>query len=72
MWVHEEEVKGRSLSNLINEKRENVRYLPGIDLPQNLVASSNIEARCCIDWTTQMQKPNPSCPYLHNTLLGCM
>lgn len=38
MWVFEEEVNGEKLSQIINRKRENVKYLPGIDLGPNLRA----------------------------------
>ena len=30
MWVFEEEVEGRKLSELINELHENPKYLPGL------------------------------------------
>ena len=33
MWTFEEIVDGRKLSELINEKHENVKYLPGFPLP---------------------------------------
>lgn len=43
MWVYEEEVEGRKLSELVNERHENVKYLPGVALPGNIVTSSNLE-----------------------------
>lgn len=43
-WVFEEEVHGRRLSNIINEQHENVKYLPGIQLPDNVVACIDLEA----------------------------
>lgn len=42
MWVFEEKVDGRNLTAIINEDHENVRYLPGVKLPSNLRANSNI------------------------------
>ncbi|KAM8869017.1 glycerol-3-phosphate dehydrogenase 1-like protein isoform 2-T2 [Spinachia spinachia] len=36
MWVFEENVNGRKLSDIINTEHENVKYLPGYKLPQNL------------------------------------
>ena len=36
MWVHEEEVEGRKLTEIINSDHENVKYLPGVALPPNL------------------------------------
>ena len=38
MWVFEEIVDGRKLSEIINEKHENVKYLPGVKLPENVVS----------------------------------
>ena len=38
MWVFEEEIEGRKLTEIINTEHENVKYLPEIKLPTNLVA----------------------------------
>lgn len=38
MWVFEEIVDGRKLSDIINQEHENVKYLPGHKLPKNVVA----------------------------------
>lgn len=43
MWVYEEVVNDRNLSELINERHENVKYLPGISLPENLVACPDLD-----------------------------
>lgn len=42
MWVHEEFIDGESLVDIINTKHENVKYLPDIKLPSNLIASKDI------------------------------
>lgn len=42
MWVFEEQVDGRNLTDIINEDHENVRYLPGVKLPKNLRAMPDI------------------------------
>ena len=39
MWVFEEMVNGRKLSEIINTDHENVKYLPGITLPDNVVST---------------------------------
>ena len=39
MWVFEEMVDGRKLSEIINMDHENIKYLPGITLPDNVVSS---------------------------------
>ncbi|KAJ0066244.1 hypothetical protein NL108_004154 [Boleophthalmus pectinirostris] len=38
MWVFEETVNGKKLSDIINTEHENVKYLPGYKLPQNVIA----------------------------------
>ncbi|KAJ8260392.1 hypothetical protein GJAV_G00181570 [Gymnothorax javanicus] len=38
MWVFEEMVNGRKLTEIINTDHENVKYLPGHKLPPNVVA----------------------------------
>ncbi|EDO17406.1 hypothetical protein Kpol_1037p2 [Vanderwaltozyma polyspora DSM 70294] len=42
MWVFEEKVDGKKLTEIINTKHENVKYLPGITLPGNLVANPDL------------------------------
>lgn len=37
MWVFEEMVDGKKLSEIINTQHENVKYLPGKKLPKNIV-----------------------------------
>lgn len=37
MWVFEEMVNGRKLTEIINTEHENVKYLPGHKLPTNVV-----------------------------------
>lgn len=38
MWVFEEMVNDRKLSEIINTDHENVKYLPGHKLPANVVS----------------------------------
>eukprot|EP00731_Ephydatia_muelleri_P038717 Em0876g3a len=38
MWVYEEMIDGKKLTEIINEKHENVKYLPGTVLPNNIHA----------------------------------
>lgn len=37
MWVFEENINGRKLTDIINTDHENVKYLPGYKLPENVV-----------------------------------
>ncbi|CUM66830.1 uncharacterized protein PRCAT00004514001 [Priceomyces carsonii] len=42
MWVFQEKIDGTNLTDIINNKHENVKYLPGVTLPSNLVAEPDI------------------------------
>lgn len=44
MWVFEEMVDGRKLTDIINTEHMNVKYLPGIALPTNVVAIPDLAA----------------------------
>lgn len=37
MYVYEEIVEGKKLTDIINTTHENVKYLPGIKIPSNVV-----------------------------------
>lgn len=37
MWVYEEMIDGKKLTEIINTTHENVKYLPGKKLPENVV-----------------------------------
>ncbi|KAJ3447804.1 glycerol-3-phosphate dehydrogenase [nad(+)]-related [Anaeramoeba flamelloides] len=43
MWVYEEMIDGQKLTEIINTKHENVKYLPGIKLPENIVAVPELD-----------------------------
>lgn len=45
-WVFEETVDGQNLTDIINEKHENVKYLKGIALPHNVVAIPDVVKAC--------------------------
>ncbi|ORX93294.1 NAD-dependent glycerol-3-phosphate dehydrogenase [Basidiobolus meristosporus CBS 931.73] len=51
MWVFEEMVDGRKLTEIINNDHENVKYLPGIKLPESIVAVPDL-LECVRDATT--------------------
>lgn len=46
MWVYEELIEGEKLTEIINTKHENVKYLPGIKLPANVVAVPDLVEAC--------------------------
>lgn len=43
MWVFEEMINGTPLTSIINSTHENVKYLPGHKLPENVVAMANVK-----------------------------
>lgn len=46
MWVFEEMIEGKKLTEIINTQHENVKYLPGKKLPENVVAVPDIVTAC--------------------------
>lgn len=40
MYVFEEMIEGKKLTEIINTTHENVKYLPGHKLPENVVSVS--------------------------------
>ncbi|KAF5887542.1 4-glucan branching enzyme, partial [Clarias magur] len=42
MWVYEEDINGRKLTDIINTEHENVKYLPGHKLPKNVKAVPDV------------------------------
>ncbi|MFH4980610.1 hypothetical protein AB6A40_007319 [Gnathostoma spinigerum] len=46
MWVYEEIINGRKLTEIINTEHENVKYLPGKKLPANVIAVPDLRAAC--------------------------
>ncbi|KAL3836825.1 hypothetical protein ACJMK2_022238 [Sinanodonta woodiana] len=42
MYMYEELVDGRKLTEIVNTEHENVKYLPGIKLPDNIVAVPDV------------------------------
>jgi len=43
MWCKEEILDdGRKLTDIINEEHENVKYLPGLKIPDNVIAVSDL------------------------------
>ena len=44
LWIYDEVVDGKHLSDIINETHENTKYLPGIKLSRNVIAKTNLTA----------------------------
>merc|ERR1719231_2035425 len=45
MWVCQEQVDGKNLTDIINTEHENVKYLPGIKFTENVVADPDLARR---------------------------
>jgi len=46
MWVYQEQVDGKNLTDIINTEHENVKYLPGIKFTENVVADPDLPSAC--------------------------
>jgi glycerol-3-phosphate dehydrogenase (NAD+) len=46
MWVYQEQIDGRNLTEIINEQHENVKYLKGIKFTENVVADPDLASAC--------------------------
>jgi glycerol-3-phosphate dehydrogenase (NAD+) len=46
IYVYEEMVDGKKLTEIINTQHENVKYLPGYKLPENVVAIPDVVEAC--------------------------
>jgi len=46
MWVYQEKIDGRDLTEIINEEHENVKYLPGIKFTENVIADPDLASAC--------------------------
>lgn len=47
MWVYEEIIDGKKLTEIINTTHENVKYLPGKKLPENVVSTEVVNIVLC-------------------------
>ena len=41
-YVYDEDYNGKKLSEVINETHENPKYLPGVELPPNIIANPDL------------------------------
>ncbi|XP_076456237.1 glycerol-3-phosphate dehydrogenase [NAD(+)], cytoplasmic-like [Babylonia areolata] len=46
MWMYEEQVDGKKLTEIVNTQHENVKYLPGVKLPENVIAEPDVIKAC--------------------------
>lgn len=77
MWVFEEMIDGEKLTEIINTKHENVKYLPGHKLPENVIAIADVAeaAKDCdiLVWVLPHQFVRGVCKQLAGNLKpGCI
>ena len=69
MWVHEEMVDGRKISDILNEHHENIKYLPGIKIPDNVVSMQAEQGSLKGLWASNVPfvgwSKNEMCPSNH-------
>lgn len=53
MYVYEEMIDGRKLTEIINTEHENVKYLPGRSLPENIVRLPYISHFTIVSWPNE-------------------
>lgn len=72
MWVFEEKINGQNLSDIINTQHENVKYLPGFKLPDNVIADpdliSAVKDATLIIFVIPHQFVRPTCEKLKGKL----
>lgn len=44
LWCYEEDIDGRNLTDIINSDRLNSKYLPGVKIPENVLATADVGA----------------------------
>ena len=70
MWVYEEIVDGKKLSEVINSQHENIKYLPGKKLPTNVVAVTDLLTSCKEADVLIFVVPHQHVPRICNELKG--
>jgi len=75
MWVFEEQVDGKNLTDIINTEHENVKYLPGIKFTDNVIADPNlshaVEGATLLIFVLPHQFLGRICPQMTAMAKGC-
>ena len=75
MWVYQEQVDGKNLTDIINEKHENVKYLKGKTFTNNVVADpdimSAVKGATLLIFVTPHQFLKFICPQMTTMAKGC-
>ncbi|KAI4477081.1 hypothetical protein M0804_013082 [Polistes exclamans] len=70
MYVYEELINGKKLTEIINETHENVKYLPGHRIPENVVAVPDVVEAAKDADILIFVVPHQFIPRICSTLLG--
>merc|ERR1711988_1202035 len=75
MWVFQEQVDGKNLTDIINTKHENVKYLPGIKFTDNVVADPDltnaVQGATMLVFVLPHQFLTRICPTMTTMAKGC-
>merc|ERR1740138_1802523 len=75
MWVYEEQVDGKNLTEIINTEHENVKYLPGVKFTDNVVADPDlthaVQGASLLIFVLPHQFLNRICPQMVGMAKNC-
>merc|ERR1719478_1851333 len=75
MWVFQEQVDGKNLTDIINTEHENVKYLPGIKFTDNVIADPDlthaVEGATLLIFVLPHQFLNRICPQMTTMAKNC-
>jgi len=75
MWVFQEQVEGKNLTDIINSEHENVKYLPGIKFTDNVIADPDlahaVEGATLLIFVLPHQFLGRICPQMTAMAKGC-
>merc|ERR1719231_1351927 len=75
MWVYQEQVDGKNLTDIINTEHENVKYLPGVKFTDNVVADPDlthaVQGASLLIFVLPHQFLNRICPQMVGMAKNC-
>jgi len=75
MWVFQEQVDGKNLTDIINTEHENVKYLPGVKFTDNVVADPDlthaVQGASLLIFVLPHQFLNRICPQMVGMAKNC-
>merc|ERR1719235_1155064 len=75
MWVYQEQIDGKNLTDIINTEHENVKYLPGVKFTDNVVADPDlthaVQGASLLIFVLPHQFLNRICPQMTTMAKNC-